>query len=103
MRNLFTSRPTFCLQRSASMHRSIRIPPMRAAVFNPALATPGNFVQILDVPTPTVLPDHVLLRVLACGVCRTDLHIVERDLPPLAPTIIPGHQIVGEIIEGATP
>jgi propanol-preferring alcohol dehydrogenase len=76
---------------------------MRAAVFNPALATPGNFVQILDVPTPTVLPDHVLLRVLACGVCRTDLHIVERDLPPLAPTIIPGHQIVGEIIEGATP
>ncbi len=75
---------------------------MKAAVFNPAVATPGNFVQILDVPTPTLLPNHVLLRVLACGVCRTDLHIVERDLPPLAPTIIPGHQIVGEIIDGAT-
>jgi propanol-preferring alcohol dehydrogenase len=76
---------------------------MKAAVFNPALATPGNFVRILDVPTPTLLPKHVLLRVLACGVCRTDLHIVERDLPTLAPTIIPGHQIVGEIIDGATP
>ncbi len=76
---------------------------MKAAVFNPALAAPGNFVQIEDVPIPTLQPGHVLLRVLACGVCRTDLHIVERDLPPLAPTIIPGHQIVGEIIEAATP
>jgi propanol-preferring alcohol dehydrogenase len=75
---------------------------MKAAVFHPDLATPGNFLRIEDVPTPTLLPGHVLLRVLACGVCRTDLHIVERDLPPLAPTIIPGHQIVGEIIDGAT-
>jgi propanol-preferring alcohol dehydrogenase len=76
---------------------------MKAAVFNPALATPGNFLRIEEVPTPTPLPNHILLRVLACGVCRTDLHIVERDLPPLAPTIIPGHQIVGEIVAGATP
>ncbi|MGA1981638.1 MAG: zinc-dependent alcohol dehydrogenase family protein [Acidobacteriaceae bacterium] len=72
---------------------------MKAAVFHPALATPNNFLRIEEVPTPTLLPNHVLLRVLACGVCRTDLHIVERDLPPLAPTIIPGHQIVGEVIE----
>ena len=81
-------------------HR-INLEPMKAAVFNPALATPGNFVRIEDVPTPTLQPNHVLLRVLACGVCRTDLHIVERDLPPLAPTIIPGHQIVGEIVDTA--
>ena len=76
---------------------------MKAAVFNPTLATRGNFVRIEDVPRPTLQPDHVLLHVLACGVCRTDLHIVEGDLPPLAPTIIPGHQIVGEIVDGATP
>ena len=44
-----------------------------------------------------------MLRVAACGVCRTDLHIVEEDLPPLKPQIIPGHQIVGEVVEGATP
>ena len=44
----------------------------------------------------------MLLRVVACGVCRTDLHIVERDLPPVQPQLIPGHQIVGEVIEGAT-
>jgi len=43
-----------------------------------------------------------LLRVLACGVCRTDLHIVEGDLPQLKKRLIPGHQIVGEVVEGAT-
>jgi alcohol dehydrogenase, propanol-preferring len=76
---------------------------MRAAVFdstsNPA---PGSWLSIQDVPCPQPAPDQVLLKVLACGVCRTDLHIVERDLPPLQPRIIPGHQIVGEVVEGAS-
>ncbi len=44
----------------------------------------------------------MLLRVLACGVCRTDLHIAEGDLPPIRPQLIPGHQIVGEVTGGAT-
>ena len=44
----------------------------------------------------------MLLRVLACGVCRTDLHIAEGDLPPVRPQLIPGHQIVGEVVAGAT-
>ena len=47
-------------------------------------------------------PGQVLLRVKACGVCRTDLHIVEGELPPLRSPVIPGHQIVGEILDGAT-
>jgi len=47
-------------------------------------------------------PGHVLLRVRACGVCRTDLHIVEGELPPRCPQLIPGHQIVGDVVEGAT-
>ena len=42
---------------------------------------------------------EVLLRVLACGVCRTDLHIVDGELPRLATPVIPGHEIVGEVIE----
>jgi propanol-preferring alcohol dehydrogenase len=42
------------------------------------------------------------LRVIACGVCRTDLHIVEGDLPSLRSKLIPGHQIVGEVVEGST-
>ncbi len=45
---------------------------------------------------------HLLLRVLACGVCRTDLHIVEGDLPPIRARLIPGHQIVGEVVAGGT-
>jgi propanol-preferring alcohol dehydrogenase len=44
----------------------------------------------------------VLLKVIACGVCRTDLHIVEGDLPAMRPRLVPGHQIVGEVVEGAT-
>jgi len=54
------------------------------------------------VPRPQVAPGYVLLRVLACGVCRTDLHILEGDLPVLHQPLIPGHQIVGEVIEGAS-
>jgi propanol-preferring alcohol dehydrogenase len=77
---------------------------MRAAVFNSAsAAAPGPWLTVQEVLRPQPRPGEVLLKVLACGVCRTDLHIVERDLPPLQPHLIPGHQIVGEVIEGATP
>ena len=60
------------------------------------------FLKIEDIPRPEVREGYVLLRVLACGVCRTDLHIAEGDLPQLIPGLIPGHQIVGEIAGGAT-
>jgi propanol-preferring alcohol dehydrogenase len=75
---------------------------MKAAIFDSARATPGNLLRIEDVPRPQLQAGHILLRVIACGVCRTDLHIAERDLPPLKPRLIPGHQIVGEVVEGAT-
>ena len=75
---------------------------MKAAVFDGVVRSPGEFVRIEDVPRPEMQPGHLLLRVLACGVCRTDLHIVEGDLPQLKKRLIPGHQIVGEVVEGAT-
>jgi len=75
---------------------------MHAAVFDSTSATPGSWLSIEDIPRPQPLSGELLLKVLACGVCRTDLHIVERDLKPLHPRIIPGHQIVGEIVEGTT-
>jgi len=59
-------------------------------------------LQIEEVPRPTLKPNHLLLRVLACGVCRTDLHIYEGDIPLIHQPLILGHQIVGEVIEGAT-
>jgi propanol-preferring alcohol dehydrogenase len=62
----------------------------------------SNPLEISDVARPQTASGQVLLRVRACGVCRTDLHIVEGELPPRRSPLIPGHQIVGEIVEGAT-
>jgi propanol-preferring alcohol dehydrogenase len=52
------------------------------------------------VATPKPGPDQVLIKVRACGVCRTDLHIAEGELPPLRNPLIPGHQIVGDLADG---
>ena len=73
---------------------------MQAAVLSATSPISGSPLKIEDVPTPEPKPGHVLLKVLACGVCRTDLHIVEGELPPRMPRVIPGHQIVGEIVGG---
>ena len=75
---------------------------MKAAFCPSVRAAADPFLKIADVPRPELRPRHALLRVAACGVCRTDLHIVEGDLPPIQLNLIPGHQIVGEIVEGAT-
>jgi propanol-preferring alcohol dehydrogenase len=66
------------------------------------LISPGEFLRIEEVARPQMKPGYLLLRVIACGVCRTDLHIVEGDLPQVKKRLIPGHQIVGEVVEGAT-
>src|SRR5437773_1535440 len=82
---------------------------MKAAVLTTPSPISESPLRIEDVPIPEppdspgsggTIPDYVLLRVRACGVCRTDLHIVEGELPPRNPRIVPGHQIVGEIIAG---
>jgi alcohol dehydrogenase, propanol-preferring len=72
---------------------------MKAAVLVPG-GTP--MLEIQEVARPEPQPGHLLLRVLACGVCRTDLHIAEGDLPPVRSQLIPGHQIVGEVVAGPT-
>lgn len=70
---------------------------MKAAVLTTPAPIKDAPLRIEDVPVPEPQAGHVLLRVKACGVCRTDLHIVEGELEPLRPRIIPGHQIVGEV------
>ena len=74
---------------------------MKAAV----LGSPGNIsdrpLHIGEVARPEPGAGQVLLRVLACGICRTDLHIAEGELPVRHPGVIPGHQIVGGVISGA--
>jgi len=76
---------------------------MRAAILNLPADILQRPLQISDVSQPVPAPGQVLLRVRACGVCRTDLHIVEGELPSLYPKLIPGHQIVGEVVGGVTP
>lgn len=59
-------------------------------------------MRVSEVEKPQAGPGQVRLRVRVCGVCRTDLHIVEGELPPRLQRVVPGHQIVGEVVEGAT-
>ncbi len=76
---------------------------MKAAMFSSTRRAPQPFLELREVPRPEPRPDHLLLRVLACGVCRTDLHIVEGDVPALEKELIPGHQIVGEVVGAPRP
>jgi alcohol dehydrogenase, propanol-preferring len=56
-------------------------------------------VAEIDLPQPIAGPGEVVVRVAACGVCRTDLHIVDGDLPLDHLPIVPGHEIVGRVID----
>ncbi|MDX1657581.1 MAG: zinc-dependent alcohol dehydrogenase family protein [Nitriliruptorales bacterium] len=55
-------------------------------------------LELVDEETPAPGPGEVLLEVRTCGVCRTDLHVVEGDLPPRRDRVIPGHEVVGEVV-----
>jgi propanol-preferring alcohol dehydrogenase len=59
------------------------------------LEAPGEPLQVAEVPVLEPKPEQVLLRVRACAVCRTDLHVVDGELPEPKLPLIPGHQIVG--------
>ncbi len=75
---------------------------MKAAALTSPQEVLKKPLQVSQVARPEPNPAQVLVRVRACGVCRTDLHIVEGNLPPFRPGIIPGHQIVGEVVSRAT-
>ena len=66
---------------------------MRAMV----LDSPGNPLRRTEVSEPEPGPEQVLLRVHACAVCRTDLHVVDGELPDPKLPLVPGHQIVGTV------
>ncbi len=60
---------------------------------------PGRALSCDEVPVPTPDGEQVLLEVLACGVCRTDLHVLDGELPDLRYPVIPGHEIVGRVVQ----
>jgi len=66
---------------------------MRAMV----LESTGSRLVLKELANPAVPPGEVLVRVQACGVCRTDLHVVDGELPYVRTPIIPGHEVVGTV------
>lgn len=72
---------------------------MKACVLKSPAPVDKRPLHVTEVQAPTPGPDEVLVRVHACGVCRTDLHVVEGDLPERQAHVIPGHQAVGEVAE----
>lgn len=70
---------------------------MRAAVLHSSNIGSSNPLKLEERPIPEPTAGEVLLRVEACGVCRTDLHITMGELKPLHEAVIPGHQVVGRI------
>lgn len=70
---------------------------MKACVLPARARIETNPLVFADVPTPEAAAGEVLVRVHACGVCRTDLHVIEGELPVLKSPVIPGHQVVGVV------
>lgn len=70
---------------------------MRAWVVSGRPGGAGRVVAA-DLPVPRPGPGELLVRVRACGVCRTDLHLADLELPPRAPRRVPGHEVVGEVV-----
>jgi len=63
------------------------------------LAAPRTALKLVDLPTPRPGRGQLLIRIRACGVCRTDLHVVDGNLTQGKMPIIPGHEIVGSVVE----
>lgn len=73
---------------------------MRAwRVERPGPAASGP-IRLRDIPAPSPASDELLVRVRACGVCRTDLHVAEGDLAVRRPLVVPGHEVVGQVVNG---
>ncbi|MBV8205999.1 MAG: zinc-dependent alcohol dehydrogenase family protein [Acidobacteria bacterium] len=70
---------------------------MKAAILDSPGAVEQNPLKIREVDAPEPGRRQVLVRVTACGICRTDLHVTEGELTPRRTPIIPGHQVVGRI------
>lgn len=70
---------------------------MKACVLRAAAPVEANPLDFTEVSDPEPQEDEVLVKIAACGVCRTDLHVVEGELAPRKSPVIPGHQVVGVV------
>ena len=72
---------------------------MKAYLLHSVAPVETNPLKTTEIPCPKPAAAELLVRVEVCGVCRTDLHVVEGELPPHKSPIIPGHQVVGTVAE----
>ena len=72
---------------------------MRAWVVREPGPVSGSPLSLVERPVPTPATGEVLVRVRVCGVCRTDLHLAEGELAPRHVGVVPGHEVVGEVVE----
>ena len=70
---------------------------MKACLLRSQAAISTNPLAYTDVPEPRAATGEILIRVSCCGVCQTDLHVIEGDLPERKSPLIPGHQVVGVV------
>jgi len=70
---------------------------MKAMVVRKHAPVETSPLEPMDLPVPEPGKREVLIRVEVCGVCRTDLHVVEGDLPPHKERVVPGHEVVGHV------
>lgn len=70
---------------------------MRAMVLHRPAPVSDSPLRLETFPDPEPAPDEALISVSACGVCRTDLHLVEGEIVPPAYPVVPGHQVVGRV------
>ena len=72
---------------------------MKAMVLNQTSDASRNPLRLQDRPTPVPKAGQALVKIHVCGVCRTDLHVVEGELSDIRPPLIPGHQAVGTVMQ----
>ncbi len=72
---------------------------MKAMVIEETNEVSTNPLRLQDRPIPVPKTDQILVKIHVCGVCRTDLHVVEGELPDIALPLIPGHQAVGTVVQ----
>ncbi len=70
---------------------------MRAMVLHDPAPVATSPLSLEELPEPELREDELLVEVSVCGICRTDLHVIEGELPPQAERIVPGHQVVGRV------
>src|SRR5262249_36209153 len=81
----------------SARHQSRDNARMRAMLLRRQAPIRTRPLEPAELPTPVPGPTELLVRVRACGICRTDLHVIEGDLPPQRLPVVPGHQVVGVV------